>query len=45
MQKHNIKNIVKEVEALNKKHSLYLNLLAASNLGLWGIVILNYFLN
>lgn len=48
MQKHNIKTIVKKIEEQEKKmgkQNLGLVLLAASNLGLWGIIILNYFLN
>lgn len=47
MQRHNVKQIVKEVDEQNtqlKKHNLYLNILAASNLALWGIIIINYFL-
>jgi len=48
MQKHNIKHIVKKIEENQKQiknHNVYLNILAGSNLVLWFIIILNYFLN
>ena len=47
MQRHNIKNIVKQTEGLEKRMKRLETsavILAASNLGLWGIIIINYFL-
>lgn len=48
MQKHNLKNIAKKLEQQEKKQKkqeTYLNVLAFSNLALWGLLIINqYFL-